>query len=232
MNLSFQYERIVQPYLPELRKYCFYLTGSAWDGEDLYQHSLMKLWRFYLRVGELKDVRPFLLKIARNLWIDEYRRRQRKPVSPFMPAEWNAVATDVSYADIRGWIEWLACRLSIRQLHVWLLADYFGFTMKEIAGCLSVTMAAVRSQLHRAREKLRVCRAIAAAELGIVVDGIRAIDRMVEPSVSDGSRRSFERRGEDAAVIERSVQSIMRDHPGLLYGYKERLPQTEVRSII
>ncbi|RXZ80336.1 RNA polymerase sigma factor [Paenibacillaceae bacterium] len=152
---SSRFETLVQSHLPELRKYCRYLSGSTWESEDLYQETLAKSFSYYLRKGDIKEVKPFLFRVAKNRWHDGYRRCERGKHA------WSAMeadsVTDVSYSEILGWIEWVASRMPRSQIVVWLLADYFGYTMKEIAVGLHTSMPAVRSMLYRARLRLREC---------------------------------------------------------------------------
>lgn len=120
------------------------------------QEAIALTYRYYKRQGEIHDIRPFLMKVARNKRMDTLRRRRPREES-------SDILTDdgrreVCGFEIRGWLEWVAGRLTSSQMNVWLLADYFGYTMNEIAGALGLTMSAVRSQLFRARETLRACR--------------------------------------------------------------------------
>lgn len=197
MTPALQYEALVRPHLPELRQYCGYLAGAFGEAEDLYQDTLMKSLVYYLRAGEMKEIRPFLFTVAKNGWIDYFRRRERRAVS----GQWLEPAfVDGCYFEIHGWVEWLAQQLPASQLNVWLLIDYFGYSMKDIAVRLGLTVPAVRSQLHRARQKLRSCMA----------SGRRAV-----PPAAGKSRRI--RAGEAALPIDHWVQGIMEDNPEPLF---------------
>ena len=46
------YELLINPHLNDLRKYCFYLTKSKWDGEDLFQETLMKSLLFVMNTEQ------------------------------------------------------------------------------------------------------------------------------------------------------------------------------------
>lgn len=193
MVRSSPYEWMVAPYLDELYRYCVYISGSFWDGEDLYQETLLKTFRYYKFAGEIKDVRPFLYRVARNLRIDEYRTCRGKQVVELTEA---VKINDVSYSEVRGIVEWLASRLTERHIEVWLLAEYFHFTMNEIAERLHMTMSAVRSVLHRARHKLRDCR-------------IHAMDEEGPRGKKTRHSKSVEQQ------IEHWVRCIMRDDPSV-----------------
>ncbi|REK77682.1 RNA polymerase sigma factor [Paenibacillus paeoniae] len=191
---SSHFESLVQSHLPELRRYCRYLSGSQWDGEDLYQETLVKSFSYYSRKGEIKEVKPFLYRVAKNRWHDEFRRggRGRQVLDT---TEAGTVA-DVDYAEVQGWMEWVARCMPLRQMIVWLLADYFGYTMKEIASGLRTTMSAVRSVLFRARLRLRECHA-AQPDAALASD-----NRTVKGS---------------SPPIEKLVYCVIRDNPEPLF---------------
>jgi len=191
---SSHFETLVQSHLPELRRYCYYLSGSVWDGEDLYQETLAKSFSYYARKGDIKEVRPFLYRVAKNRWHDEYRRSG--PGERELAAAEAGSAADVDYAEVLGWMEWVARCMPPRQIIVWLLADYFGYTMKEIAGGLRTTMSAVRSILFRARLRLRECHA-------------------AQPDAAFAADRKSVK--ELCFLVERLVYCIIRDNPEPLF---------------
>ncbi|MBJ6362880.1 RNA polymerase sigma factor [Paenibacillus sp. GCM10012307] len=188
-----EYETVVRPYMPELRKYCLHLSDSVWDGEDLYQEVLARTFRYYACSGPIADVKPYLFRAARNLRIDQSRKRKRQRIG------WTALETswrDSSFVEVRGWVEWVYRRLPYRQLVVWLLSDYFRYAMSDIAHGIGMTMSAVRSLLHRARSKLRAC---------------------VKERFGDGEPTVKERFGPEAGkLIDLWMTCIMKDNPAAL----------------
>jgi RNA polymerase sigma-70 factor (ECF subfamily) len=147
------YETLVTPYLDELRKYCMYLTKSKWDGEDLFQETLLKSLIFFTHTEPYLEVKPFLMRVARNLWIDDCRKRQRRRLALTNPQK--VFYTDNDYVEVRGAIEWLAERFPRRNIEMWLLFQYFGYSMREITEDMACSMSAVKSVLFRTRELLR-----------------------------------------------------------------------------
>jgi RNA polymerase sigma-70 factor, ECF subfamily len=148
-----EYETLVTPHLDDMRKYCFYLTKSKWDGEDLFQETLLKSLVFFLHTEPHLEVKPFLMRVARNLWIDDCRKRQRRRMAQIDPTK--VYYTDNDYVEVRSSIEWLAERFPRRNIEIWLLSQYFGYTMQEIAEDKSCSISAVKSVLFRTRELLR-----------------------------------------------------------------------------
>jgi RNA polymerase sigma-70 factor (ECF subfamily) len=55
-----------------------HLTGSSSDAEDLVQEALLKAYRAFSRLRPQSQTRPWLLKILRNTFISQWRRRRRE----------------------------------------------------------------------------------------------------------------------------------------------------------
>jgi len=153
MGGSLSYENLIAPHLEDLRRYCYYMTKSKWDGDDLYQETLLKSLVFFLHMEPYLDVKPFLVRVARNLWIDDCRKRQRRATAQVHAAA--TYFTDNDYVEVRSAIEWLAERFPRRNIEMWLLFNYFGYTMQEIAALMHCTLPAVKSVLFRTRDLLR-----------------------------------------------------------------------------
>jgi RNA polymerase sigma-70 factor, ECF subfamily len=148
------YESLAEIHLDDLRKYCFYLTKSKWDGEDLFQEVLMKAMLYFLNTKPNDNVKPFLIRVARNLWIDDCRTKQRRRRHMLMQ-HLPVCYSDPDYFEVRNLVKWMAECLPRRNIEMWLLSEYFGYTMQEIADTLNCTGSAVKSVLFRTRELLR-----------------------------------------------------------------------------
>src|SRR6187399_1917615 len=68
----------VAPVRPALHGYCRRLTGNLWDAEDLVQDTLLRVFgQWGVTNPEIREPRPYLLRVATNIWIDRARRRTR-----------------------------------------------------------------------------------------------------------------------------------------------------------
>lgn len=153
MEITPAYEQLISPHLDDLRKYCLYLTKSKWDGEDLYQETLLRSLVFFTHTDPYLEVKPFLIRVARNLWIDQCRKRYRRRLLLAQPMK--VTYTDNDYVEVRSAIEWLAERFPRRNIEMWLLFQYFGYSMQDIADAMACTVSAVKSVLFRMRDLLR-----------------------------------------------------------------------------
>lgn len=78
IDMEDQYDRIY--------RYCYYRLGHAWLAEDITQETFL---RYFESKGIGQTGRPlaYLYTIARNLCIDEYRRRKTEALPADLAAE-------------------------------------------------------------------------------------------------------------------------------------------------
>src|SRR5215468_2440677 len=63
------------PLRPDLFRYCCGLTGNVWDGEDLAQDVLLRVFGSLGKINApIENPRAYLVRSATNLWIDRMRR--------------------------------------------------------------------------------------------------------------------------------------------------------------
>src|SRR5215469_5877160 len=63
----------------DLHRYCRRLTGNLWDGEDLMQDTLVRVFGLLGRSDmKLENPRAYLIRTATNIWIDRMRRQARE----------------------------------------------------------------------------------------------------------------------------------------------------------
>ncbi|UPG66042.1 RNA polymerase sigma factor [Metabacillus endolithicus] len=152
-ELKKEFNQLVDEFTEGLWRYCLYLTGSHWDGEDLYQETMVKaLGNIYQR-WHPTNPKPYLYRIATNTWIDHCRKEKRIIGSleeEEVPAEENPDTLDVEEA-----LNHLISLFTPRQCAVFLLMEVFSFTAKEVAGIVQTTPGAVYATLQRMRTKLK-----------------------------------------------------------------------------
>ena len=141
-----------EPLRPDLHRYCRWLTGSVWDGEDLVQDTLLRAFARLSETSEpIKNPRAYLFRTASNLWIDKFRSTREfasqivpEPVQPEMPQR----------SEIRDAAKHLLTHLPPVERAALLLKDVFDLSLEETATALESTVGAVKAALHRGRAKL------------------------------------------------------------------------------
>ena len=95
----------------------------------------------------------FLYTIARNIFIDEKRKKRKKTEIPTSPDQFFESSWDFTEWD--SLIEILFGALPLRQAMLITLKDVFQYTSEEIAEMLRVSNESIKTALHRARMSLR-----------------------------------------------------------------------------
>jgi RNA polymerase sigma-70 factor, ECF subfamily len=155
-----RYLDFVQPLRPALHVYCRRLTHDLWDAEDLVQDTLLRAFGSLGRIHDpVRNPRSYLLRTATNLWIDRHRRREREAAAlAGAKAESEVEAESASPGRPSGELRDAGVRLlrlPPRERAAVLLKDVFDLDLEESAEVLETTVGAVKSALHRARERLR-----------------------------------------------------------------------------
>ena len=129
------------------------LTGSSAAAEDLSQECFLELLRNPSKYNANRGpLRSFLLGVTRNL---AHRRwREERPTEP-LDAEIQGFVPDLIAGEVSMMVAAAISTLPPLQREVVLLFEYEGFTLDEIADVVEADVGAVKSRLHRARERLR-----------------------------------------------------------------------------
>lgn len=137
-----------------LRQYCHALTGSPWEGDDLVQDTLLKVWSaFHRGLKEEQVTLAYLYRVARNAWIDQCRKKS--PAITQQPLE-EARHPAADPLDVWIAMETLVQQLPPGQRTAFLLVDVLHYTASEAAGMVNTSEGAIKAALHRARVKLRI----------------------------------------------------------------------------
>ena len=201
-----------------LYRYCLSLVGDPEDAADALQATMAKALSSLERGETVKNVRPWLFRIAHNAAIDVIRlRRPRAPLEEIEEIEASALTAPSAasqaqsredlaevVSDIRGLPERQGSALVMREL------SELSYT--EIAGALETSPLAARQLVHQARSLLHDNRAGRTMDCYAVrqaldeTDGRRPRDRRIRAHLSacrdcEAYRRSIRSRRSVLAAL-------------------------------
>lgn len=142
-------------------RFAYRLSGSVEAAEDITHDCFLGLiTKPQNFLPDKASLRTYLLSAARNLWLKQLRRSGRETGMDEWPEE---QFTDGGKEPLR---QLLDEELSIKvqeavlslpplQREALVLFEYEGLALNEIAGMVGTDVGAVKSRLHRARQRLR-----------------------------------------------------------------------------
>ena len=155
------WEEVARDHGDRIYNYAYRLTGNPDDASDLMQEVLLRVRRG-LPGYSPGSFEGWLWRITRNAFIDEVRRRKRRPTTALPDDDRSAVLgstpePDEVLAESRLSEEVQAALLELpydfREAVV--MCDIVGLQYDEIADAVDVPVGTVRSRIHRGRKMLK-----------------------------------------------------------------------------
>ena len=154
------WEEVARRYGRKIYSFAYRLTGNPDDAADLTQEVLLRV-RKGLRSYTPGSFEGWLWRITRNAFLDDVRRRQRRPTVPLADTERGEAGTAPPPEDVLASVRLgedvqaalLDLPYEFREAVV--LCDVVGLTYDEIAEAIEVPIGTVRSRIHRGRTMLR-----------------------------------------------------------------------------
>ncbi|MGO7181232.1 sigma-70 family RNA polymerase sigma factor [Rhizobium brockwellii] len=147
-----EFEARLSALRPRLHRYCARMTGSAVDGEDVLQDTLVKALHARAEGAGVDNLEGWLFRIAHNTSLDFLRRGTRNTVVPLTE---DVEAAPMPEADIVAVGFQTFLQLPELQRCAVILKDVLGHSVEEIASIAACTPAAAKSALQRGRVALR-----------------------------------------------------------------------------
>ena len=154
------WEEVARDHGRKIYNFAYRLTGNRDDAGDLVQEVLLRV-----RKG-LEGYRPgsfdgWLWRITRNAFLDDVRRRKRRPSVPLPDDDPGGLAPspspDEELARVRLGedVQRALLQLPYDFREAVVLCDVVGLTYEEIAEAAAIPVGTVRSRIHRGRKMLR-----------------------------------------------------------------------------
>jgi RNA polymerase sigma-70 factor (ECF subfamily) len=160
MGESAAFGPLVKIYRQRLFSYLFKLSGDRKLAEDLFQETLIKIWRGLPKYSEQNKFSSWIFSIAHNAAMDTIRTNNKNRVFEHAVEPDNFAGTTNPYQEIidaetSEMISNAVDKLPAKQKEVFLLRIHGGMTFKEIAEITGESLNTVLSHMHYAVKKLR-----------------------------------------------------------------------------
>ncbi len=155
------FSRLTEPYRRELIAYCYRLTGTLTEAEDMVQEAFLRAFKALETFEGRASLRAWLYKIAHNLCLNHVQRRppgwesldEVGEINLHDPAA-DTEDTELGRENVRLGFAALVQSLPPRQRAALVLRDVLGWSAEETARILETTVPAVKNALGRARQTL------------------------------------------------------------------------------
>jgi len=160
-ELGLTWEDVARTHGRKIYNFAYRLTGNPDDAADLAQDVLIRVKRG-LASYQPGSFDGWLWRITRNAFLDDVRRKKRRPTVP-LPDEVDRLARasvpapDHVLAQIRlgSDVQNALLKLPHDFREAVVMCDIVGLSYAEIAGAVGVPVGTIRSRIHRGRGQLR-----------------------------------------------------------------------------
>ena len=154
------WEQVASDYGRTIYNFAYRLTGNSADASDLSQEVLLRVRR------GLPSYRPgsfegWLWRITRNAFLDEVRKKQRRPTSELPDEDRSTLLSAPTPEDVlaetrlSAEVQAALLELPYEFREAVVMCDVVGLSYLEIAEATDVPVGTVRSRIHRGRLMLR-----------------------------------------------------------------------------
>ncbi|MGF2618238.1 sigma-70 family RNA polymerase sigma factor [Rossellomorea vietnamensis] len=156
-------ETLYRAYAEQLFYYLVKLSGSKEMAEDLVQETFIRA-TVSLEFSKTDNAKAWLFRVARNVYLDEWRKRKRRERIPFlsrlmkekeMISPYGIPEEEVVRQAGIHEVKELLMHLPEKYRTILYLREYEEFTYKELQSSLELSEAQVKTELFRARKKLK-----------------------------------------------------------------------------
>jgi len=157
------FTHLVETYQTPVYNLCYRMLGHAESAEDAAQETFLRACQHIRRYDPKRPFATWLLSIAAHYCIDRMRRKKLPSFSIDENEEYTFAIPDAGalqpeaeaiQGEHRERIHALLGHLDTTDRAAIVMRYWYGFSEKEIASSLNLTVSAVKSRLHRARKKL------------------------------------------------------------------------------
>lgn len=158
MDSQADFLRAYDAYADAIFRHCYFRVYDRERARELMQETFTRTWRYLSDGGQIDHLRAFLYRTARNLVVDEQRRRTSVSLDALLeqgidPAPVSGKLLEVA-ADAHRLLE-VIHQLPVEYKEVLLLRYVEGLAPREIARLTGESANVISVRIYRARRQLR-----------------------------------------------------------------------------
>lgn len=147
------FEEIYRETARPLWAYVARISGNTSVADDILQETYLRFLRSPFAGNDIKEIKPYLYKIATNLVYKRFNRMKNRNETEYLPALENEAAPPDDFEEKIEMTQ-IFSRLKEPERALLWLAHVEGYEHREIAKVLNINSLSVRVLLYRARKKL------------------------------------------------------------------------------
>ena len=151
MDRKIWFKKIFNKYYSNIRNYVYYLSGDINLSEDIAQDTFLRLWE----TDDINEntIKPFLFKISRNLYLNQYKKNRIKLKfinTQYEKLELNSPEYLLEYKEYDERIQKVISNLPTTCRTYFLLNRMDDMMYKDIAISFGVSVKSVEKQMSKA----------------------------------------------------------------------------------
>ena len=152
------FDEIYAQYDRRVFAYCIYVLGDRDMASDVFQEVFIKMYQSLHTVRDSERIVHWLFRIARNECLNALKSRKRSETRTVQYDDSDGFRLQpenpVSYNDEIEYLHWGLKQLTKEHREALVLAEFEGFSMKEIAEMTGTSLSNVKVRIHRAKQHL------------------------------------------------------------------------------
>jgi len=164
------YSALISDHIDKLYSVAFRFTNNKADAEDLVQDLVLKLQPKFKELQSLENPQTWMTKVLYHLFIDNYRRNSRSPIT--LVSNLEVDQSNIEYFDkiqsetlnpiesaenddLNTRLNAALKQLSDQDRMMIILYEIEGYSISEIQQVVDIPAGTIKSKLSRARHQLR-----------------------------------------------------------------------------
>lgn len=140
---------------PRVYAYCRKVFGDVQVTDDVFQETFIKFYNMGVIGQEIQNVRGYLLRIARNVCLNEKNKKSNKDRVTLEEFKFPTLDVPYEQKELTRLISVAMEMLPEDYREVLILREVYGHSYDEISEIVKANMPIVRTRIYRAKNKIR-----------------------------------------------------------------------------